>query len=72
MLKWLGGVSWKLSKLLVSALTRGPLDPETKVMWESIKETCKHYWVNTKLLAADFRTGGKLVRKVLSGRSLTR
>lgn len=40
--------------------------------WIYVKEVCRHYWVNTKLLAADFRTAWALVLKVLKGQGLTR
>lgn len=40
--------------------------------WGHFKEEMKNYWVGTKLLAADVRTGTRLLRRVLSGHQLSR
>lgn len=40
--------------------------------WTVIKKEAKHYWVGTKLLAADVKIASRLVAKVLRGRTLSR
>jgi LETM1-like protein len=49
---------------------------ELKASWQRLKEFANeeahHYWMGTKLLWADIQTSRKLLRKTLSGSSLTR
>ncbi|PRW58330.1 LETM1 and EF-hand domain-containing mitochondrial [Chlorella sorokiniana] len=40
--------------------------------WGVVKKEAKHYWVGTKLLAADVKIASRLLGKVVHGKTLTR
>eukprot|EP00887_Chlorella_sp_A99_P005186 scaffold1.g5186.t1 len=40
--------------------------------WGVVKKEAKHYWVGTKLLAADVKIASRLVGRVLKGKTLSR
>lgn len=43
-----------------------------KSTWQTIKAEAHHYWIGTKLLGVHISTAGGLVRRVMSGHSLSR
>jgi len=62
--------TWNALRVLVTDPKRAGAN--IKEGWGHFKEVMQHYWLGSKLLAADVRTATLLLSRVLSGHSLSR
>ena len=60
------------AKLEKAATAPAPAKWTPQWMWNATKETVKHYYHGSKLLAADTRIAAQLVRRMMVRKSLTR
>ena len=54
------------------AITPAPKRYTALWAWHAVRDTAKHYWHGSKLLAADTRIAWKLLGKMIFGRTLSR
>jgi LETM1 and EF-hand domain-containing protein 1 len=67
---WLASVPGKL--LGLSRMSRSEWRAMLSAAWSVVKKEAHHYWVGTKLLAAEVQISGRLLGSVLRGHALSR
>ena len=74
LLNRLGGILASIPSAVVAVARMSRKDWATTLSgwWKTIKKEAHHYWVGTKLLAADVRISSRLMLKMANGKSLTR